>query len=70
MIVCVCNNVNAKMIHSSIDDGARTVEAVREDTGASACCGKCQFKVNRMLHEREQAELAALTPSLSEAAYS
>lgn len=70
MIVCVCNNVNSEMIHTSIDDGARTVEAVREDTGASACCGKCQFKVNRMLHEREQAELAALSPCMAEAAYS
>lgn len=70
MIVCVCNNVNSEMIHTSIDDGARTVESVREDTGASACCGKCQFKVNRMLHEREQAELAALAPCMVEAVYS
>ncbi|KGM07074.1 hypothetical protein LP43_1575 [Methylophaga thiooxydans] len=70
MIVCVCNNVNSEMIHTSIDDGARTVEAVRQDTGASDCCGKCQFKVNRMLHEREQAELAALAPCMSEAVYS
>jgi len=67
MIVCICNNVNSETIHASIDDGARTVEAVREQTSASACCGKCQFKVNRMLHEREQADASAC---MAEAVYS
>jgi len=67
MIVCICNNVNSETIHASIDDGASTVEAVREQTGAAACCGKCQFKVNRMLHEREQ---AGMTDCMAEAAYS
>ncbi|WP_438970457.1 (2Fe-2S)-binding protein [Methylophaga sp.] len=70
MIVCVCNNVNTETIHASIDSGARSVEAVREDTGAADCCGKCQFKVNRLLHEREQSERVALSPCMSEAVYS
>ena len=49
MIVCICNNVNSATIKSSIDMGATTVQAVREITKASSCCGKCQFKVNSLI---------------------
>lgn len=51
MIVCICNNVNVTKIKASIDAGADTLEALRETTGAAACCGKCQFKVNRVLQQ-------------------
>lgn len=51
MIVCVCNNVNSATIESSIEMGATTVDAVREDTGAASCCGKCQFKVNGLISD-------------------
>tara|TARA_R110002049_G_scaffold276106_2_gene454235 strand:- start:6215 stop:6418 length:204 start_codon:yes stop_codon:yes gene_type:complete len=49
MIVCICNNVNSETISSAIDMGATTVQAVRETTGAAACCGKCQFKVHSLI---------------------
>jgi bacterioferritin-associated ferredoxin len=58
MIICVCNNVNSATIESSIEMGATTVDAVREDTGAASCCGKCQFKVNRLLQDSDSANLA------------
>jgi len=51
MIVCVCNNVNVDKVKASIDAGSDTLEAIRETTGATACCGKCQFKVNRVLQQ-------------------
>ena len=51
MIVCVCNNVNVATIEASIEMGATTVDAVREDTGAASCCGKCQFQVNRLVQD-------------------
>jgi bacterioferritin-associated ferredoxin len=69
MIVCICNNVNSDSIHASIDNGACSVDAIRNDTGAASCCGKCQFKVNRILHDRQQAEAQTLL-SAAEAAYS
>lgn len=68
MIVCICNNVNADAIHSSIDNGACSVDSIREETGAAACCGKCQFKVNRILQERQQIEGTRLQ-GLAEAVY-
>lgn len=51
MIVCVCNNVNVDKVKASIDAGAATLDAIRECTGAAASCGKCQFKVNRVLQQ-------------------
>lgn len=54
MIVCICNNVNSATIEQAVDAGARNLETIREATGATACCGKCQFKVNRVLHGKIQ----------------
>ncbi|BDZ72744.1 MULTISPECIES: (2Fe-2S)-binding protein [Methylophaga] len=54
MIVCICNNVNSDAINEAMESGANTLHHIREQTGASACCGKCQFKVNRLLNEFEQ----------------
>lgn len=69
MIVCICNNVNSDTIHASIDDGANSVDAIREQTGAAGCCGKCQFKVNRLLHDRQQVDAASIA-CMAEAVYS
>ena len=49
MIVCICKNVNVHAIQTTIASGIDTLEGIREATGAGACCGKCQFKVNRVL---------------------
>ena len=51
MIVCICKNVNTARIVQSVRGGARSIDDVRYETGATSCCGKCQFKVNRVLHE-------------------
>lgn len=51
MIICVCNNVNSASIESAIELGSTSLETVREATGAAACCGKCQFKVNRIVQD-------------------
>lgn len=56
MIVCICNNVNSATIEQAVDAGARNLETIRATTGAAGCCGKCQFKVNRVLHAKLQQE--------------
>jgi len=43
--------VNVDKVKASIDAGADSLEAIRECTGAAASCGKCQFKVNRVLQQ-------------------
>ena len=54
MIVCICNNVNSMAIEQAIDNGADSLDVIRNQTGAGACCGKCQFKVNRILKQKMQ----------------
>lgn len=68
MIVCICNNVNSDAIHAAVDKGASCIDSIRDETGATACCGKCQFKVNRILQERQQVEACDL--SVAQAAFS
>ena len=51
MIVCICKNVNTAQIVKSVKGGARSLEDVRNETGASSCCGKCQFKVNALVSD-------------------
>jgi bacterioferritin-associated ferredoxin len=51
MIVCICNNVRSEQIKESIALGASSVHEVREATTATACCGKCQFKVNSLIQK-------------------
>jgi len=51
MIVCICNNVNSSTIETAIENGADSVDQIRECTSAGACCGKCQFKINRVLQD-------------------
>jgi bacterioferritin-associated ferredoxin len=51
MIVCICHNVNSSTIQAAIEDGAESVEEIREQTKAASGCGKCLFKVNRHLQD-------------------
>ncbi len=57
MIVCICNNINTATIETAIENGATSLEAIRECTSAGACCGKCQFKVNRVLQDTQTVAL-------------
>lgn len=65
MIVCICNSVNSKTIKSAIDDGANSLNAIRSCTGAASSCGKCQFKVARLLSDSQKAN-AAVVPQAYE----
>lgn len=58
VIVCICQNVNSTTIANAVADGASSLDAVREATGAGACCGKCQFKVNGLIQD-QLSELSA-----------
>lgn len=49
MVVCLCRNVKTSQIVEAVKGGARSVDQVREVTGAASCCGKCQFMVNALV---------------------
>ena len=51
MIVCHCRAVTDRTLRASIRDGAHTIEALRETTGASDCCGGCEPLVRELLEQ-------------------
>ena len=41
MYICVCNAVTDTEIRHCANEGARTLNALREQLGVASCCGKC-----------------------------
>ena len=68
VIVCICKNINTSQIIESVKDGARSLDDVRAKTGASSCCGKCQFNVNRLLNDQLASEASDLYFDASQSA--
>ena len=58
MIVCHCRAVTERTLRASIREGAATLEAVRETTGASDCCGGCEPLVTQILDQELARETA------------
>ena len=53
-IVCLCKNVSEETIINAIKNWATTLEAVKEETGATggACRGaRCKQKVEELINE-------------------
>lgn len=48
-VVCDCMNITNGMIKDAVDAGARTLEDVQEQTGASTVCGACLENVQRLV---------------------
>jgi bacterioferritin-associated ferredoxin len=51
MIVCVCEAVSDREVRATRDEGARSVEAIAEATGAGAGCGCCHGTIAKILAE-------------------
>jgi len=68
VIVCICKNINTGQIVESVKNGARSLDDIRARTGASSCCGKCQFNVNRLLNDQLAAETSDLYFNASQSA--
>lgn len=51
MLVCHCKRVSDSQIRAAIEDGASTVRAVSERTGAATCCGGCRPTVAALLSD-------------------
>lgn len=41
MYVCICHAVNDRAIRDAVLDGADSLEAVADVTGAGTCCASC-----------------------------
>jgi len=50
--VCQCEAVTYDEVAAVVDNGADTVEAVGQRTGAGTCCGVCHDSIESVLTER------------------
>ena len=48
-VVCHCMNITNGMIKDAVEAGAKTLEDVQEQTGASTVCGACLEDVQRLV---------------------
>lgn len=53
-VVCGCNNVWRDEIIKSINQGATTIESIKEKTLASTGCGSCTREVEKILAQQNQ----------------
>ncbi len=50
-VVCSCLGVTAEMIKDAVGNGARTLDEVKEATGAGSICGACDSEVQDVIDE-------------------
>ena len=48
-VVCHCMNITNGMIKDAVAAGAKTLEDVQDQTGASTVCGACLEDVQRLV---------------------
>ena len=48
-IICHCKNVSYVEIRKAMIDGARTLEEIKEKTGAATGCGRCASTIEGIL---------------------
>lgn len=65
MIVCHCRAVSDRAIRASVREGAATLEAVSECTGAAQCCGGCEPMVAEIIEEELAARPEGSSPQLT-----
>ena len=52
-IVCQCNQITEQAIRGAIRNGAKTVEAVGDETEAGTVCGMCQERIQEIINEEK-----------------
>jgi bacterioferritin-associated ferredoxin len=52
VFACICRAVTSDRVSTAIDNGAATVEAVSNATGACTGCGTCRDRIEKLIGER------------------
>ncbi|GFO84850.1 MULTISPECIES: (2Fe-2S)-binding protein [Anaerostipes] len=50
-VICPCLDVTAGQIMDAYEDGAVTVDAIKDVTGAGSVCGACLDEIEDLLNE-------------------
>lgn len=48
-IICPCLDITAGQIMDAYEEGAKTVEAIKEVTGAGTVCGACLDEIEELI---------------------
>ena len=56
-MICACRGVRAARIETAIHDGAGSLDAIGEATGAGANCGSCRPEISRILGRVRKSEI-------------
>ena len=48
-VVCPCMNITNGMIKDAVEAGAKTLEDIQDQTGATTVCGACMDDVQKLL---------------------
>lgn len=62
MYVCICNAVSDQDINHAIENGADTLEQLRDKLNVATCCGHCSFYIEEHLQNRMEQALDHLEP--------
>lgn len=52
--ICYCLNVNEDEIKEAISEGAKTLDDIKEATGAGTACGACTKRIEKVLLESKE----------------
>lgn len=55
MYVCVCNKVTDRQIREACEQGACSIDCLKQSLKVATCCGRCQDCAKRLLHEAQVA---------------
>lgn len=50
-VICHCLGTTVEDIKNAVENGAKTLEDIKEVTGAGTICGCCEAELETTLHE-------------------
>ncbi|MBQ8997119.1 MAG: (2Fe-2S)-binding protein [Clostridium sp.] len=50
-VVCDCLGVTVEDIKNAVENGAKTLDDIKETTGAGTICGCCEVELETTLHK-------------------
>ncbi|MFN8835328.1 MAG: bacterioferritin-associated ferredoxin [Betaproteobacteria bacterium] len=63
MYVCLCNAVTERQIREAVDEGVRSMRALRQQLGVASCCGRCAPYARQVLEETRACTASAAQPA-------
>ncbi|MEM9172960.1 MAG: (2Fe-2S)-binding protein [Pseudomonadota bacterium] len=58
MYVCICQAITEKQVAAAVNNGADTVEALRDQLGVASCCGTCAPTAEEVIAQTRAASKA------------